>query len=456
MDTLKISKTQKGADCVVLNNYTYRLDYATSHGDKYWRCTVKGCKSRVKTDGQVTTTLTAVTNHNHDRDYRTTEKTILRAAVKRRAEADVSERPAKIMKSELLQMEEANLVHKDIINVRRSIYRQRRKQLPKLPKTREDVHRILNNDFHPTTSKGEKFVLHNDDGTGIIIFSTDSNLKELCSAHVEELFVDGTFKSCPPQFSQIYSIHCLSNDIYCPLVFCLLPSKTQETYKNMWKAILSLCRERSLSLQCRQFSMDFEKAAMTALKTLIPDAIVKACNFHLGQALHRKIQQLGLGHEFQTKNEVGKWLTYTFGLSSLDPSEVEDSFAMDLMSCQPDDTKLIHYSDYLLQTYILPSSPFPPPLWASVPKGQKRTNNAAESFHSMLNKEFYAPHPNVFLLTDALIKFQATTYIKMRSKAESKKQPKDQKVAQLVSEKKTGQRSRFEFVKAMSFINRPL
>ena len=41
--------------------------------------------------------------------------------------------------------------------------------------------------------------------------------------------IDGTFKYCPTFFMQLYTIHGMVNG-YMPLVYCLLPNKTKDTY----------------------------------------------------------------------------------------------------------------------------------------------------------------------------------------------------------------------------------
>jgi hypothetical protein len=41
----------------------------------------------------------------------------------------------------------------------------------------------------------------------MILFATDKQLETLFSS--EWIFLDGTFDSCPAQFKQLYTIHCL-------------------------------------------------------------------------------------------------------------------------------------------------------------------------------------------------------------------------------------------------------
>nr|CAI5841322.1 unnamed protein product [Callosobruchus analis] len=119
---------------------------------------------------------------------------------------------------------------------------------------------------------------------------------------------------------------------------------------------------------------------------VFPKTKLNGCRFHLHQAWYRKIQSLGLTQMYKDKNcEESKWLTHTFGLTYLDPSEVEDCFIFDLMSYKPDHKLIDKYEDYLLENYIAPESHFPPNIWAYEDPSIKRTTNVCESFHSHFN-----------------------------------------------------------------------
>ena len=76
--------------------------------------------------------------------------------------------------------------------------------------------------------------------------------------------------------------------------------------------------------------------------------------------------------------------------------------------------ELTEFADYLFDTYLTPTSMFPPTLWAST-ETKNRTTNACESFHAAFKKMFLHAHPNIFLFTQVLMETQEETYIKMRS-----------------------------------------
>ena len=59
---------------------------------------------------------------------------------------------------------------------------------------------------------------------------------------LDGILIDGPFKYCPTFFMQLYTIHGMVNGHYMPLVYCLLPNKTQDTYRKMWTVIRVLTR----------------------------------------------------------------------------------------------------------------------------------------------------------------------------------------------------------------------
>ena len=267
---------------------------------------------------------------------------------------------------------EASLLPADLKNIHQTVYRSRRKMLPKLPKNRQELHECLN-DFEIKTCKGELFLLANDTENEMVIFTCKQNLETLCSPTLDGILIDGTFKNCPTFFMQLYTIHGTVNGHYMPLVYCLLPNKTQDTYRRMWTIITDACTEINLDIQCRIFHVDFEKSVHNVVKELFPGASVKGCQFHLGQAMWRKIQELGLSKIYSERDcDTAKWLSHTFGLAYLDPQEVEDSFVFDLMPDTPsEDAACERYADYLLSTYVSSDSKFPPELWTSKPEVEK-------------------------------------------------------------------------------------
>lgn len=203
--------------------------------------------------------------------------------------------------------------------MKRSIYAERRKKFPTLPKSLQDVHDSLDNlKSTIVTNRQEEFLLVNDRNMNIIIFSCETNLRHLCKC--SKIFMDGTFKYCPKYFLQVFTIHGFCNGHYTPLVFCLLKNKASDTYQNCFNLLISKCADLCLQLQPSEIVIDFEKAIHIAVNTVWERTKIVGCRFHISQAWWRKIQELGLAKEYKERTEVGKWVGYCFGLLFLGES----------------------------------------------------------------------------------------------------------------------------------------
>ena len=107
-------------------------------------------------------------------DPRENESRLLRVRVRNNS-GDVTKRLAAVIRNELRDMNENNLHRTDLRNVSLSLYRERRKHLPTLPKSRENTHAAIEM-IDTMTSENEKFLIVNDQESGIIIFSTETNM----------------------------------------------------------------------------------------------------------------------------------------------------------------------------------------------------------------------------------------------------------------------------------------
>ena len=111
-------------------------------------------------------------------------------------------------------------------SIYRDICRKRSKLLPKEPKT---VDEFDLGDVKTYMSEQE-FLLYDSkcegtdqDGRRLIVFSTSDNLFLLAKS--TQWFLDGTFRTCPRIFRQIYVIMGQCSNIFVPLVFALMSHK---------------------------------------------------------------------------------------------------------------------------------------------------------------------------------------------------------------------------------------
>ena len=199
--------------------------------------------------------------------------------------------------------------------------------------------------------------LVNDVDSNIIIFSCTSNLRVLCT-QVKEIFIDGTFKCCQKFFEQLYTIHGYSNGHYILLVFALLVSKSEDTYRKFLQHVIDICSARNLTFKPAVVHVELEITVHNVFRQRLPETSIQCCRFHLGQSWWRKIQKTGLSTEYKdNESSIEQWLKSFFGLAFLD---VEDCFGDDIMRVLPEDPRCTSFADYILEYYIVLDSRFPP------------------------------------------------------------------------------------------------
>ena len=140
---------------------------------------------------------------------------------------------------------------------------------------------------------------------------------------------DGTFKTAPSLFTQVYVIHALrggpelmKDGHLLPSLFVLLPNKTEATYTRMWQQVQLLCPQADPAEKL----MDFELAAINSFQHMWPAAMVKGRFFHLTQNLRHKVQAAGMQAEYSQDEELAIRIRQIPALAFAAPHEVPDLF----------------------------------------------------------------------------------------------------------------------------------
>ncbi|XP_061188126.1 uncharacterized protein LOC133196226 [Saccostrea echinata] len=111
--------------------------------------------------------------------------------------------------------------------------------------------------------------------------------------------------------------------------------------------------------QVQSFVVDFEKGAWKAIREEFPNTLIKGCAFHFGQAVWRKVQELGLR---TTYTKRGAEYRYIRSLMAL---------------------------------------PFLPRIW-SIFQNNVRTNNDVEGWHARINADIGKANAASYILVPAL------------------------------------------------------
>ena len=104
--------------------------------------------------------------------------------------------------------------------VKSQLFRHRTESLPPLP---DDVTDVDFNTIDPIwrrTKRGTLFMRKHDPNHGITIFCTEEQLQLL--SEVRFLVADGTFKTAPEPYEQIYSFHGIVGNRRIPLLWALM------------------------------------------------------------------------------------------------------------------------------------------------------------------------------------------------------------------------------------------
>ncbi len=123
------------------------------------------------------------------------------------------------------------------------IYSEKYKQIPR----NQDLN-LLNEKSEFAKIDGHKFLIINEVGEEkMLVFSTDDFVKHLCGA--KKILMDGTFYISPSDFAQLYTIHAKVSGQVFPLLYALLPNKTEVTYTRLLRKIKIYATSLGLTFQ---------------------------------------------------------------------------------------------------------------------------------------------------------------------------------------------------------------
>ncbi|XP_041372105.1 uncharacterized protein LOC121385473 [Gigantopelta aegis] len=272
------------------------------------------------------------------------------------------------------------------------VYRHRRKVLPLNPQTRQDVN--LEGIWTETTD-GRSFMCVDDgEEEKILVFATDEMLDKMQEA--ETLFMDGTFYLCLSLWCQLYSIHCLVDDVMCHVAYALLPRKSKETYVRLFTLINAAAHTRiGAEPAPRVIQTDFEVAAIQAAQEVYPDADIRGCFFNFSQAVWKNVAEKGLAVEYRTNPDLQRHVRRAAALPLLPLNQVQDVW-MDVLNNSPDLPRLEQFNDYITETWVDDAARFQLLLWNQWANVGPRTNNNLEGFHNKLKNRIRKAHPNLF------------------------------------------------------------
>ena len=145
---------------------------------------------------------------------------------------------------------------------------------------------ILNPTEYQQTLSGEQFLVKVSSvgDNKIMIFTTCFNLKKLESAQF--WIMDGTFKTVPTVFKQMYTIHAPigphDRSRVLPIVYVLMSRKNAECYIQLFRDLQDYAAENETNLSPQMIITDYEISVINAVKSEMPGTANKGCFFSFG------------------------------------------------------------------------------------------------------------------------------------------------------------------------------
>uniref|UniRef100_A0A914WJV5 MULE transposase domain-containing protein n=1 Tax=Plectus sambesii TaxID=2011161 RepID=A0A914WJV5_9BILA len=247
---------------------------------------------------------------------------------------------------------------------------------------------LLIPDEYKLTMTKQRFQLEVD-SDNMVVFADDRGLGLMRRSPVWKL--DGTFRTAPKGFYQVYTIHCRRPDFNESIV--VLHAFMKRRLKTNYAELFELVR-RSLGPEPltdttpagvrRRALFDYEPGTSDAFSTVFPEFVIKGCRFHFAQKI--------LGHfddnlkVLKRENEeISHWLKQVLALPLLPEELVPTVWEESLRNPPVVEAKyaahLKKYVEYVEDNWIN-CNVRPIALWNHYDNDMCRTTNSAEGWHS--------------------------------------------------------------------------
>ena len=397
---MEFVKSDKGKDKVIFEGYVYVKQKNLANDVVSFECEKRRnkaeCKAKIKIRGEVLVGWFNEHSHGPDPAWQEVLKAVQR--MKRQAE-ETEEAPQQIITQSVSTItDDAKAKLPTVHHLRRNVRRHRQAVNNPLPvplNVDEVVIQIVT-----VTDDSQDFLLFDtgsDNNNRMLIFGTHDNIRLLeTTAH---WFLDGSFKTAPVLFFQLYTVHALVNERTIPCVYALLQNKTQATYIELFEKLTTL----NVSLKPVSIMIDFELAVINSLERVFLDSEIKGCFFHLSQNIYRKIQENGLQQRYQEDSDFTLKLRMIPALAVVPIDEVVGAFE-ELSKILPPESRTV--ADYFEDSYIgrpkrsgRRKPAYAIEMWNMHRRSEDelpKTNNSVEGWHRSFQCNIRSCHPTIW------------------------------------------------------------
>ncbi|CAN7998426.1 unnamed protein product [Ixodes hexagonus] len=257
--------------------------------------------------------------------------------------------------------------------VRSTMYREKRKQRPSLPSGMAEIN------LGSTASTLDKldFLLFDVSiSAGRVCFCTQELLFHFLE--MVEVFIDGTFFSCPSLFYQLVTISAVKEGLSFNIAYFILPGKSQEVYVSAFTNFKTALDALRAPLSLSVVRTDFELALIQAFLFVFPGIRHQGCHFHFAQGIWRKVQEFGLAKAYQEDSSVTMFVRQTISLAFVPLAFVRIAWR-GLKATAPAALGVPQLILYFEDTWLLGN--YDIQQWNHHQNSGARTNNLKEAWH---------------------------------------------------------------------------
>lgn len=431
---MEYCKTERGKDMLIYDGYLYIQEKVTV--DKtIWKCREwykQRCRGRVHVSEN---RIFKSVSHNHVPDAG--KVAVAKAVSKLKQKTSTTHLATKILAADTFaEIPEAAVGQAPALkNLKRTIQRCRN-QVSGHPPNPRNVCELVLAEPYTSTKDGQRFLLYDSgmlSSNRIIIFGTTKSLDMLVSS--PHWFADGTFKTVPPIFSQLYTLHAIKYKQVFPAVYVLMTDRTEESYSRFLRELKTM----QPGLNPSTVMIDFERAAMAAFAKEFQNTAQKGCFFHLTQCLWRKVQEHGLQCKYMEDAEFAVQVRMLSSIAFVPEDQVVTVFEELTESAyyQQNEDDLQPLKNYFEDVWIgrpnrrgsRQRPKFAHNMWnvsESVRNDLPKTNNSVEGWHTSFSSLIGAQHVAIFPFIEALKRDETLTRCRVQE-LECGEQPNPQK-----------------------------
>ena len=395
---------RKGGRNALYDGHIYSLNVKRNE-KTYWRC--NKCPARMTLCND-----TYVNSSAHSHDPQPADVQVHRAKVDLKRLASTTENSTKRIVADAvagLSFESLARINCDPSSLSRMARRARQKAFshPVNPTSLQDL--ILPPSYLRSAG-GDTMLLWDSNYSSNLrrsfLFGTEDNLNILDQS--DHLVIDGTFKSAPELFTQIFTVHALHPTGWrIPAAYGLLPGKRQQMYENVLEELDSYGPYYPQSVL-----VDYEAGIRNAVMKVWPGTTLRGCWFHHKQALYRHLQMDGLQADYMVVDSpIRKSFAQIGAIPFMDMAWrfLKPTLPTDMMT----------FSRYYEDTWIGTSATDPlydPASWNHHDATQMmlpRSSNIAEGWNNGFASLLGCNNPSIWRFLECMKKEQSLTDMKI-------------------------------------------